>query len=117
MSMCPIQKPYVIYFCRVLWLRNLLHCIHTWDLLPFPFGKRAIGSRWFYNIKIKSDGSIERYKALLVAKGYSQEYGIDYEETFVTVAEMKTARSLIAVAASFQWKISQNGCQECFLER
>uniref|UniRef100_A0A2N9GM47 Reverse transcriptase Ty1/copia-type domain-containing protein n=1 Tax=Fagus sylvatica TaxID=28930 RepID=A0A2N9GM47_FAGSY len=59
---------------------------HTWDLVDLPHGKSAIGCKWVYKIKTKSDGCLERYKARLVAKGYAQEYGIDYEETFAPVA-------------------------------
>ncbi|GJZ44782.1 gag-pol polyprotein [Tanacetum coccineum] len=55
-----------------------LHQTQTWDLVPLPFGKRAINSRGVYKIKTKFHESIERYKALLVAKGYAQEYGMDY---------------------------------------
>ncbi|XP_020596126.1 uncharacterized protein LOC110036103 [Phalaenopsis equestris] len=71
----------------------------TWDLISLPPGKRAIGSRWVYKIKTKSDGFVERYKARLVAKGLSQQYGLDYEETFALVAKMTNIRSLIAVAS------------------
>ncbi|GJR91605.1 uncharacterized mitochondrial protein-like protein [Tanacetum coccineum] len=56
-----------------------------------PLGKRVIGSRWVYKIKTKSDGSIERYKAHLVSKGYAQAYGIYYAETFSLAAKMTTA--------------------------
>ncbi|GJX65181.1 gag-pol polyprotein [Tanacetum coccineum] len=59
-----------------------LHQIHTWDLVPLPTGKCAIGSRWVYKIKTKSNGFVKRYKGRLVVEGYSQEYGMDYEETF-----------------------------------
>ncbi|KAH9685409.1 protein kinase domain-containing protein [Citrus sinensis] len=53
----------------------------TWELVDLPPGKKPVGCRWIYNIKYKADGSIERYKAKLVAKGYTQTYGIDYTDT------------------------------------
>jgi len=52
-----------------------------------------------YKIKTNSDGSIERYKAKLVTKGYSQQHGMDYEETFALVAKITTIRTLIVVAS------------------
>uniref|UniRef100_A0A2N9GN42 Reverse transcriptase Ty1/copia-type domain-containing protein n=1 Tax=Fagus sylvatica TaxID=28930 RepID=A0A2N9GN42_FAGSY len=64
-------------------------------------------SRWVFKIKTRSDGSIERYKARLVAKDLTQEYGIDYEETFAPVARLSSVRTLLAVVASRQWKLFQ----------
>jgi hypothetical protein len=68
-------------------------------LVNFPRGKSAIGCKWVYKIKTKSNGTIERYKARLVAKRYAQEYGIDYEETFAPVTHITSIRSLLAIAA------------------
>ncbi|KAA0047306.1 Retrovirus-related Pol polyprotein from transposon TNT 1-94 [Cucumis melo var. makuwa] len=88
---------------------------HTWDYVDLPPGKRPIGCKWIYKIKTHSDGTIERYKAHLVAKGYSQEYGIDYEETFAPVARMTSVRSLLVVAAAKQWPLLQMDVKNTFL--
>lgn len=55
---------------------------HTWELTTLPTGKKTIGSKWVYKVKLNPDRTIERYKARLVAKGYNQVYGIDYTEFF-----------------------------------
>ena len=60
---------------------------HTWDLVRLPAGKHVVGSRWVYTIKENSDGSLERYKARVVAKGFTQKYGLDYQETFAPGCE------------------------------
>ncbi|KAL0548856.1 hypothetical protein IC582_013333 [Cucumis melo] len=67
---------------------------HTWDYVDLPPSKKPIGCKWIFKIKMHSDGSIERYKARLVSKGYSQEYDIDYEETFAPIARMTSVCSL-----------------------
>jgi hypothetical protein len=85
-----------------------LHKIDTWDLIPLPPGKSDVGCRWVYKIKTNSDGSIERYKVRLVAKWYSQQYDMDYEETFTPIAKIITIHTLIAVASVHQWYIYLN---------
>ena len=79
----------------------------TWVLTPLPRGKKAVSCKWVYTVKQNAEGKIERYKARLVARGYSQTYGIDYDETFAPVAKMNTVRILISCAANFGWSLHQ----------
>jgi hypothetical protein len=68
-----------------------------------------------FTIKHTREGKVERYKARLVARGYSQAYGIDYDETFAPVAKMSTIRTLISCAANFGWPLNQLDVKNAFL--
>jgi hypothetical protein len=78
---------------------------HTWNIVPCPPTVKPIGSKWVFSVKLRSDGSLDRYKARLVALGYKQEYGVDYEETFAPVAKMTMVRTILAIAASQSWPL------------
>ena len=87
----------------------------TWDLVDLPVNRKAIGRRWVFKRKIKPDRSIERYKARLVAKGYSQVKGIDFEETYAPVAQMKSIRTIIAIATELDLELQHMDVKTAFL--
>jgi hypothetical protein len=99
------------------WQGRLLRLTHTgmWDLVPLPPHVRPITCKWVYKIKTRSDGSLERYKARLVARGFQQEHGRDYDETFAHVAHMTTVRTLLVVASVRHWSVPQFDVKNAFL--
>ena len=74
-----------------------------------------VGRKWIYKIRTRSDGFIERYKTRLVAKGFTQEYGIDYEEIFAPVARISSVCALLTVTAASKWDIFQMDVKNAFL--
>ena len=77
----------------------------VWELVDPPEEVRPIGCKWIYKRKRGADGKVETFKAQLVAKGYTQREGIDYEETFSPVAMLKSIRILLSIAANLDYEI------------
>jgi hypothetical protein len=76
----------------------------VWDVVNLQSGWRSIENKWARKIKCKTDGSIERYKSRLVAKGYTQENGIDYEDTFSPVVSITSICFILAIIAHMDLK-------------
>ena len=86
----------------------------TWRLVPKLSGKNPIGFKWIYSQK-NAKGEVKRYKAILVAKGYSQKHEIDYNEVFALVSRLETIRLIIVTTILHRWKIYQIDVKSAFL--
>lgn len=89
---------------------------HVWDLVPRPSGiKEPNGTRWVFRNKVDEDGVVIRDKARLVAQGYCQSKGIDYDETFAPVARLEAIRIFLAFAANQDFRVYQMDVKSAFL--
>lgn len=103
------------------WLRAMQEEIEslndndTWELVELPADRRAIGCKWVYKIKTKADGSVQQYKARLVAQGFSQKYGKDYDLVFAPVVRPVTFRILLVIAAKENMRVMHFDAKTAFL--
>ena len=87
----------------------------AWEIIPRLVDKSVVGSIWIYKVKQDADGSVEKYKARFVARGFSQVEGIDYEDPFTPVARYSSIRSILALLMKMGWKIDQMDVKTAFL--
>jgi hypothetical protein len=79
----------------------------TWNIVDLPPNRKALRTRWVYKIKTDQNNEIIKYKARWVVKGFSQQYGIDYEETFANTCRPEVYKMLLYLAAYHNWEIVQ----------
>ena len=121
LSTIPEPKSYAEAVVHLEWqeaMRSELHALQangTWSLTSLPSGKTPIGCRWVYKIKHHSNGSVERYKARLVAQGFTQMEGVDYHDTFSPTAKIIYVCCLLALTAAHGWSLHQMDVHNAFL--
>ena len=87
----------------------------TWELVDLPKGSKAIGCKWIFKKKLKTDGTVERFKARLVIRGFTQKFGLDYFYTYSPVTKIATIRVLFALASSYNLIVHQMDVKTAFL--
>ena len=78
---------------------------NVWEVVPRTTDKSVVSSRWLYKVKKAANGSVEKHKAIFVARGFSQVEGIDYDEKFAPVTRYSSIISILALSAQMGWKI------------
>jgi hypothetical protein len=77
----------------------------AWDIVELPDGIKSVGSKWLFKKKFNAQGKVEKYKARLIAKGYSQVEGIDFGEIFSPVAKLTSIRFLLSIVVAFDLEV------------
>ena len=94
---------------------DALYSNGTWELVVLPLGKSPVGCRWVYTVKVGLDGQVDRLKARLVTKGYTQQYDSDYFDTFSPVAKIAFVRLLLFMTAIRSWPLFQLDIKDAFV--
>ena len=88
----------------------------VWELAPRPENVHVIGTKWIFKNKIDEDGEIIRNKSRLVAQGYTQVEGVDFDESFALVARLKSIQILMSIACTMNFKLYQMDVKRAFLD-
>ncbi|XP_044498498.1 uncharacterized mitochondrial protein AtMg00820-like [Mangifera indica] len=89
---------------------------NTWELIELPKRHKTIGVKWIYKTKLKGNGEVDKYKTCLVAKGYKQEYGVDYIKVLAPITRQDTIRLVISLGSQNSWSILQLDVKSTFLQ-
>jgi hypothetical protein len=87
---------------------------NTWTLVPLPVGRKYVSCKWVFKIKQGVNGEVERYKARLMARGFTQTYRMDYNETFSPITKFTSIRCILALTALENMEIHQMGVKTTF---
>ena len=88
---------------------------HTWDLDLLPSNHKLVRCKWVYRTKKAANGQVSRYKVRLVAKGFQQVHGVDYNETFALVEKMDSIKLALFIAATRGWEVHHIDVKNAFL--
>jgi integrase len=87
----------------------------TWKVVPRPKNANIVGSKWVYRLKKDANGNVTSHRARLVAQGFTQIHGIDFDDTFAPIARMTSIRTVLALAARYDWEIHQVDVKSAYL--
>jgi hypothetical protein len=95
--------------------RRAFERLGVYEVVPRPKGRKVVGSRWVFRVKRGPDGTVQKYKARVVAQGFTQIEGIDYDETFAPVAKLASLRTILALSAEFNLFLHQMDVKSAYL--
>ena len=90
---------------------------HTWELVDLPLGSKPLGYKWIFKNKMKANGTIDKFKARLVIKGYKQKEGLDYFDTYTPVTRINSIRMVLVIVALRNLEVHQMDVKTAFLNR
>ena len=94
---------------------EMINRLGTYKLVKLPKDRKAVGSKWVYKVKRDNLGNIAKFRARIVAQGFSQTPGVDYSETFAPVAKIESIRLLLAISATLDWEVHIIDVDSAFL--